>query len=250
MPITMRAFMAIWSNVRPDMASEWYRWHTEEHMPERVGIPGFLAGRRYDLVSADRAPQAPEARRLQHCFMMYEGEALTTFNSDGYLERLNSPTPWTREMAPGFQNFSRGACELITTSGDGYGGALLLMRFEAGANEDDLSAATLEALDQFVVNLPGLDGVTAAHFGFCRPEITDVDTAEKQTRAGQDEQRFQSVLLIEAYDLALLTKHFAAIEANLEALGMPAKQARYGFYGLDHLLTERTSEEPNQHPHG
>lgn len=247
MPITMQAFLAIWSNVRPDMATDWYRWHTEEHMPERVGIPGFLAGRRYDLVDSHLAPTAPDDRRLQHCYMMYEGESLTTFNSDGYLERLNSPTPWTREMAPGFQNFSRGACELVTTSGDGYGGFALLMRFESGASQADLSAATLEALDHFVTTLPGLAGITAAHFGFCRPEITDVDTAEKQTRAGTEEQRFQSVLLVEGYDIALLVKHFKSIETNLDALGMPAKGARYGFYALSHLLTERTTEEPNKH---
>jgi len=247
MPITMRAFMAIWSNVRPDMAREWYRWHTEEHMPERVAIPGFLAGRRYDLTAENLAPEAPAHRRLQHCFMMYEGERLKTFNSDAYLDRLNHPTHWTREMAPGFDNFSRGACELTTTSGDGYGGSLLAWRFEVGAGEDDLSAATLEALDHFVTTLPGLEGVTAAHFGFCRPEITDVDTAEKQARAGQAEQLFQSVLLIEAYDVKLLVRHFSAIEANLSALGMPANDARYGFYEMSHLLTERTTEEPNRH---
>ena len=247
MPITMHAFMAIWSNVNPTLKEEWYRWHTEEHMPERVGIPGFLAGRRYDLVDERLAPAAPEARRLQHCFMMYEGESLSTFNSDAYLERLNNPTHWTREMAPGFQNFSRGACALTTTSGDGYGGFALIMRFEEDGRRRDLSAATLEALDHFVTTQPGLEGVTAAHFGFCRPEITDVDTAEKQTRAGTDEQLFQSVLLVEGYDAALLVRHFGAIEANLDALGMPAKSARYGIYALSHLLTERTTEEPNRH---
>lgn len=247
MPITMHAFMAIWSNVNPELKDEWYRWHTEEHMPERVGIPGFLAGRRYDLVDDRLVPATTQARRLQHCFMMYEGERLTTFNSDAYLERLNNPTHWTREMAPGFQNFSRGACELTTTSGDGYGGFALLMRFEDGGRRSDLSAATLEALDHFVTTLPGLEGVTAAHFGFCRPEITDVDTAEKQTRAGTHEQLFESVLLVDGYDAALLVRHFDAIEANLDALGMPAKSARYGIYALSHLLTERTTEEPNRH---
>jgi len=247
MPITMHAFLAIWSNVRPDLATEWYRWHTEEHMPERVGIPGFLAGRRYDSVPSELAPAAPAERHLQHCYMMYEGERLTTFNGDPYLQRLNNPTPWTREMAPGFQNFSRGACELITTSGDGYGGFALILRFEDGGNESALSAATLEALDHFVTTLPGLEGVTAAHFGFCRPEITDVETAEKKTRSGQNEQSFQSVLIVEGYDIALLVKHFGAIEANLDALGMPASRARFGFYALSHLLTERTTEEPNRH---
>jgi len=243
----MHAFLAIWSNIDPHMKAEWYRWHTEEHMGERVGIPGFLAGRRYELVDPRLAPAAPDERRLQHCFMMYEGARLATFRSDPYLERLNNPTAWTRETAPAFKDFSRGACELTTTSGDGYGGSALLMRFEEGGDKDDLSAATLEGLDHFVTTLPGLEGITAAHFGFCRPEITDIVTAEKASRTGTDEQLFQSVLLIEAYDLALLVKHFGAIEANLEAIGMPAKKAKFGYYGLSVLLTERTSEEPNRH---
>lgn len=245
MPITMHAFLAIWADIRPDMASEWYRWHTEEHMPERVAIPGFLAGRRYDFFDERIAPRATDARQMQHCFMMYEGERLTTFNSDDYIERLNNPTHWTREVAPGFQNFSRGACQLSTTSGDGYGGCALVMRFEDGGEKADLSAATLEALDHFVTTLPGLEGVTAAHFGFCRPEITDVETTEKQAREGP-EQLFQSVLIVEGYDIGLLVRHFGAIEANLDALGMPASGARYGFYALNHLLTERTTEEPNR----
>jgi hypothetical protein len=247
MPMTMKAMLAIWSNVQPKMATDWYRWHTEEHMPERVGIPGFLAGRRYDLVGVELAPAAPEQRQLQHCFMMYEGEHLSTFNSDAYLERLNNPTPWTREMAPGFENFSRGACELTTSSGDGYGGFALLMRFDSNAGEIDLSAATLEALDHFVTTLPGLAGITAAHFGFCRPSITQVETAETHAREGTGDQLYESLLMIEAYDIALLVQQYAAIEANLDALGMPSKSARFGFYGLSHLLTERTTEEPNKH---
>ena len=95
MPITMHAFLAIWSNVRSDLASDWYRWHTEEHMPERVGIPGFLAGRRYDLVDTHIAPEPPEERRLQHCYMMYEGESLTTFNSD---PRTLALRPWVARL--------------------------------------------------------------------------------------------------------------------------------------------------------
>ncbi len=242
----MHGFLGIWADIREDMASEWYRWHSEDHMAERVAIPGFLAGRRYDLVDERLAARAPDSRRIQHCYMMYEGAALTTFNSDPYLERLNNPTPWTRAMAPAFQNFARGACELASTSGDGYGGFLLLMRFDEGGREADLSAASIDALDHFVETLPGLQGVTAAHFGFCRPEITDVDTAEKKTRTATSEQQFGSALLIEGYDLAFLIKHFPAIEANLKAIGLPADRARYGFYALSNLLTERTTEEANK----
>lgn len=245
----MHAFLAIWSDIAEDWASEWYRWHTEEHMPERVAIPGFLAGRRYERIDDTPAHNVPAGRGLQHCFMMYEGEAVTAFNSDAYIERLNNPTPWTRKTAPGFENFARGACQLKFSAGDGYGGVLLLLRFEdgAGAGPDDLSAATLESLDHFVSTLPGLPGITAAHFGFCRPEITDVETNEKKARAGTGEARFESVLMIEAFDLTLLTGQTRAILGNLTSIGLPAGSARYGFYDLSYLLTKRTTEEPNRH---
>ena len=126
----MHAFLAIWSDITDDWANEWYRWHTEEHMPERVAIPGFLAGRRYERIDSGPGQDIPPDRRPQHCYMMYEGEAVTAFNSDAYIERLNNPTPWTRKVAPGFANFARGACQLKFSAGDGYGGLLLLLRFE------------------------------------------------------------------------------------------------------------------------
>ncbi len=245
----MHAFLAIWSDIAEDWAKDWYRWHTEEHMPERVAIPGFLAGRRYERVDNGIGHDIPADRRLQHCFMMYEGETVATFKSDAYIERLNYPTAWTREIAPGFENFARGACQLKFSAGDGYGGILLLLRFDegAGAGPDDLSAATLDGLDHFVSTLPGLPGVTAAHFGMCRPEVTDVETNEKKARAGTGEARFESVLMIEGCDMTELTGQAGAIFGNLTSIGLPAGNARYGFYDLSYLLTKRTTEEPNRH---
>ena len=39
--------VAIWNDVAPEGLAEFYEWHHREHMPERVGIPGFRRGRRY-----------------------------------------------------------------------------------------------------------------------------------------------------------------------------------------------------------
>ena len=41
------AVLVIWHDLLPEAKIEWEQWHTHEHMPERVGIPGFLGGRRY-----------------------------------------------------------------------------------------------------------------------------------------------------------------------------------------------------------
>jgi len=36
----------MWWDIPPEVRAEWEHWHTTEHMPERLGIPGFLRGLR------------------------------------------------------------------------------------------------------------------------------------------------------------------------------------------------------------
>ena len=42
-----KAFVAIWHDVVPEGKAEFSAWHTRQHMPERLGVTGFLRGRRY-----------------------------------------------------------------------------------------------------------------------------------------------------------------------------------------------------------
>ena len=37
--------VAIWNGIAEAGRAEFYAWHLHEHMPERVGIPGFVRGR-------------------------------------------------------------------------------------------------------------------------------------------------------------------------------------------------------------
>jgi hypothetical protein len=36
-----KAVLAIWTSVRPEAQTEFYDWFINEHVPERLGIPGF-----------------------------------------------------------------------------------------------------------------------------------------------------------------------------------------------------------------
>ena len=47
MPLRGSAFLAIWHDIEAHGEVEYDDWHTREHMPERVEIPGFEAGRRW-----------------------------------------------------------------------------------------------------------------------------------------------------------------------------------------------------------
>ena len=41
------AVVAIWNDITDEGRANFYEWHNREHIPERIGIEGFLRGRRY-----------------------------------------------------------------------------------------------------------------------------------------------------------------------------------------------------------
>src|SRR4051794_27875539 len=81
-------------------------------MPERLGIPGFLRGRRY---------VAPTGGRY---FTLYETTDKYVQTSAEYLARLNNPTPWSARIVPLVTSRRRTALDIVLSSGDGVGGAL------------------------------------------------------------------------------------------------------------------------------
>ncbi|KIX99416.1 uncharacterized protein Z520_04992 [Fonsecaea multimorphosa CBS 102226] len=84
--------MANWANIDPSYLVKYQQWLNCEHMPERVSIPGFLQGRRYRLMD-----------NTLHFLAFYETETTSVLGSAAYLQRLNSPTPWTLEALGAFQ---------------------------------------------------------------------------------------------------------------------------------------------------
>ena len=100
MPLRGAAFLAIWHDIEEHGEVEYDDWHTREHMPERVGIPGFEAGRRWVDRSLDH----------HRYFTLYEAATLDVLGSAAYRARLDTPTPWTHKVQPTFTNFVRAAC--------------------------------------------------------------------------------------------------------------------------------------------
>lgn len=219
-----RAFLAIWHDIDPAMEAEWHRWHTYEHMAERVGIPGFLAGRRY--MSTD----AP----LHRCFTLYEGEDLPVFNSPAYLERLNNPTEWTRRMAPAFRGFMRGACRLVASAGaeNAYAGAALTIRLEPAGATDEAAAGAL------VERIAAIEGVTGAHVGLCAQDVTRVETNERKMRSATGEQTLDGVVVVEGYDERGLAAAADGIAAMVGGAGFGFRPDHRQVYRLAYMLRE------------
>ncbi len=185
MPLMGRAFLAIWHDIAPDGEREYEEWHTRQHMPERLGVPGFLLGRRY----VDR--DAP----LHRWLTLYETRTLEVLSSEGYRARLNAPTHWSGRVQPHFRNFVRSACTLSASVGEGVGGALATLRLAL----DPAGLARLEAEAHGLAHrLASLPGVTGGHVGVAAPDTTRVRTRESELRADAGESVFDAVVMVEA----------------------------------------------------
>ncbi len=170
MSLAGQAVVAIWNGIAPEGRTEFYEWHNREHMPERVGIPGFRRGRRY--IAKYGAPEF---------FTLYEADSAEVLVGQDYLNRLNNPTPWTRRVPPTFfRDTSRGICRVKLSLGVGQGGWMLTLRFgaEAGRETD---------LEQHLrhVALPPLADivqVTGVHLCIADQAGSRIETAEKKGR--------------------------------------------------------------------
>jgi len=53
--------LMVWADVPANREDEFNRWYNEEHVPERLAVPGFLSAARYEAVR-DSSPRDPDAR--------------------------------------------------------------------------------------------------------------------------------------------------------------------------------------------
>lgn len=182
--------LAIWNGIAPDVEPEFNAWYTHQHVPERVGTPGFLRARRYLALEPDRDPD----RRY---FCLYETESLETLTSPPYLKRLDNPSDWTGKIVPLFVNGNRTACRVTASLGQGTGGlaAALELGPEAGRDAELRDWLTGDAL-------PGLlarPEVVGAHLCESDAETTRAkDQTEESRGAGFTEALARWVLVVEA----------------------------------------------------
>lgn len=161
------AVVAIWNGIAPEGREEFYAWHLHEHIPERVGIPGFRRGRRF--VALDAATQ-PEF------FTLYEAETMQVLQGQDYANRLNAPTAWTKRATQAFRDTSRGLARVLESRGVGVGGMMLTLRFDA----EEAARPALVGLIRAAAEAPR---VTGAHL--CRTDdaASGVKSAESRDRS-------------------------------------------------------------------
>lgn len=197
-----KAAVAMWWDVAPEMRAEWEDWHSHEHMPERLAIPGFLRGTRWSAFSG-----APSY------FTLYEAVKLATITAGAYLKRLNHPTPWSRKMMPHHLNVVRSLCRVRASFGGGLAHTVATIRFSPAPR----AAASLSnwlATDALPA-LPERKGLAAVSLLESQPTAGVAQTTEQQIR-GKDTAA-DWILLICGYQ-AEAVQALAADEFGVNAL--------------------------------
>lgn len=200
MALIGKAALAMWWDMAPAMRQEFEDWHSHEHFPERLGIPGFRRATRWS--SADGG---------EGVFQIYELEAYETLSSPHYLARLNAPTPWSTKLMPHHRNMVRSQCRVLESAGSHVARHALTIRLSPAQGQDDALRGALKALAAALVDRPGCVG---GHL--LRHEAPTIpQTTEQKIRGGD---RFADwVFIATGYDTDVL-KALASAELAPGAL--------------------------------
>ena len=222
MPLLGQAAMLLSFDVVQDAIPEHDDWHTHEHLPERLSIPGFLRGTRWVAVQGQ-----------PRYFVMYEVERLATLASDAYLERLNNPSPWTSKMMPHYRGMTRGFCSVAGSFGFGMGNASVLIRFKPAAETGPSLRKWL--LQDFLSLLPSRHGIGSAHLfeGALTPQMTN-EQRIRGADAGVD-----SALLVTGYSQDALASLTQADLGNGQLESRGATGILGAMYGIEYSLIHR-----------
>jgi len=222
MPLLGEAAVAMWWNVAPEQRSEFGDWHSHEHFPERVSIPGFRRGSRWT-----------STRDAEGFFVLYELEQYETLTSKGYLDRLNAPTPWSTKMMPHHRNMVRSQCRVAASFGGGVAASLATISLSpADGKEAELKTALVAALHE----LASKPGLTGAH-------LLITDTPKMRTRTTEQQIRGSDavadwVILLSGYEPEVVDSaaadRFSSTALNL--LGAREKSIM-GRYKLSFAMT-------------
>lgn len=88
----------------PAMDEEFNAWYDEEHLAERLSIPGFRSALRW-------VAQVPAGAGKY--LATYELDSVAVLSSPAYLERFHNPTPWSRRCLGKAVVFKRWLCEQV-----------------------------------------------------------------------------------------------------------------------------------------
>lgn len=189
------AFLALW-NDRAEDRSDYEAWHSREHIPERLGVPGILNARRY--VDGDGP--------LPAYFTLYALADLNVLAGADYAAVVGRPTPWSRSMRPALLRMYRRGCRTQFSLGAGIAGhavATLLRRREGSGEIGSFAAAA------------DIPAISAVHVG----QVEDIAPLPFEQPPLDDLPLADAILLIEGFDEASLPAALDGMDALIACSG-------------------------------
>lgn len=101
-----KGLLAVWTDVAPEAEREFNEWYDSEHIPQLLGVPGFLSGRRYQAVEGEPKYLA-----------LYDLTDADVLKSDAFRQVRELPTEWTKKMRPLFRNTAIGTYRQLFAHG-------------------------------------------------------------------------------------------------------------------------------------
>ena len=214
-----RAALAMWWDMAPAMRDEFEHWHSHEHFPERLALPGFCRASRW----ADHAAG-------EGFFVLYELAQWEALASREYVARLNAPTPWSRALMPHHRNMVRSQCRVLESRGGVVAAHALTVRFSARQVRDEDVRNEVCALAEDWHALPGICGVH-----LLRNDAPAVAPTTEQKIRGLADGAADWILVVTGYDVR-----------TLETIALPAMRSLRGadaqVAGVYDLRLSRTSD--------
>ena len=172
--MTKPGILAIWQNPAKGHEEELEHWYQSEHVIERVGVPGFRRGRRYEALDAPWG-----------LFTYYETDAPEVLASDAYLARLNAPTELTHwVMTNALARMSRTLCRIEHRAGDFRGAVAVAVKLHGECDATEVADT-----------LSRDHGVARVEFWTAATELAPPASDEEKLRGG--DERIDACLLVE-----------------------------------------------------
>src|SRR4029078_13600472 len=217
MSLLGKAALAMWWDMSAARRSEFEHWHTHEHFPERLGIPGFRRGSRWRSAVGDEG-----------IFVMYELDDYEVLASPAYLARLNAPTPWSTRLMPEHRNMVRSQCRVLESCGINPARNALTVRLSPASGRDEELRAAIRSVAEHISLQSGFAGVP-----LLTHEMPSIAATEEQKIRGNADRTADWVLVACGYEaeaLHSLSERELSTESLVEMGAAP--DVERGLYAL------------------
>lgn len=136
----------VWTSADPEHELDFNRWYDREHVEERVRIPGFVSGTRYQSVRGPRKYLG-----------LYRTVSLDAFQTPDYFKAFGQQTPWSVANLERMRDPMRRVCAIEAETGFGTGAWLAVLRLGAGSiGQDGEAVAKVAALGRALLQVDGV----------------------------------------------------------------------------------------------